>query len=97
MKKTIVTCLIFCALLCGCQGETGQANQPPANTETEQGTDTNGAQASTPTDEDDTRLAYYEQLVNELQQKVLDLKTEMYANRVEYEAQIEALREQIPS
>lgn len=96
MKKTIVLCLIFCALLCGCQKETGQANLP-LGTETEQGTWTNGEQTSTPTDEDNTRLAYYEQLVNELQQKVLDLKTEMYANRVEYEAQIDALREQIPS
>lgn len=96
MKKTIATCLILSALLCGCQRETGQANDPP-DTETEQGTGTNGEQTGTPTDEADTRLAYYEQLVNELQQKVLDLKTEIYANRVEYEAQLDALREQVSS
>lgn len=94
MKRTIALCLIFCALLCGCQREMGQANDP-ADTESEQGTQTSG-DSVTP-DGDATRLAYYEQLVGELQQKVLDLKTEIYANRVEYEARIEALREQIPS
>ncbi len=96
MKKTIAMCLIFCALLCGCQKETGQANDPP-DTETEQGTQTNGDSITQTPDGDSTRLAYYEQLVNELQQKVLDLKTEIYANRVEYEARIEALREQVSS
>ncbi len=96
MKKTIATCLMLSTLLCGCQRETGQANVPQ-DPQSTQGTEAHtNTQAPTPS-EDDTRLAYYEQLVNELQQKVLDLKTELYASRVEYEAQIDALREQVSS
>lgn len=91
MKRTITLCLIFCALLCGCQKETGNAdNQTDMTVKDEQNTQTN--QNSTGGgDGDQTRLAYYEQLVNELQQQVLNLKTEIYANRVEYESRIDEL------
>ena len=86
MKKRIWLCLLVGALLCSCQSEA-----PPIVEDME-----NRTESPSPTEEDDrdTRIAYYESLVNELQQSVLALKTEIYSNRVAYEAELEALREQ---
>ena len=101
MKKTVALCLILGTLLCGCQKETdgtaADTKDPPVKNEQNQtigSTDTSQSGSQ----EDQTRLAYYEQLVNELQQEVLNLKTEIYTNRVEYEAHIEELKaSQAPS
>ncbi len=94
MKKTVALCLILGTLLCGCQKETnGTADDPPDPPVKDEQNHTNGSNASqSGSQEDQTRLAYYEQLVNELQEEVLNLKTEIYTNRVEYEAHIEELK-----
>ena len=85
MKKQIALCMILCALLCGCQKA---EETKPTDTDvlgTEEGT------AGVMTPITDTRLLYYEQLVRDLQQELLDLKADAFADRVEYESRIEAL------
>ena len=77
MKHIICLCLILCTCLCGCQPSGGGADLGSTNSDASQG--------GTLSFEDSARLAYYEQLVNELQEEVLSLKTEIYVNRVEYE------------
>ena len=93
MKRTVAVCLIFCALLCGCQKDAGTAD--PGNDtpiKDEQQNATGGGTAGENTGGDTTRLAYYEQLVSDLQAEILNLKTVIYANRVEYESKLEALQ-----
>lgn len=94
MKKTIALCLIFCALLCGCQKQVngGGSSESDTSVKEEQTVDHTGdTSEGNHSDTEQTRLAYYEQLVNELQQEVLSLKTEIYSNRVEYESRIDEL------
>lgn len=93
MKRTVAVCLIFCALLCGCQKDAGTAdlgNDTPIKDEQQNAT--GGGTAGEDTGGDATRLAYYEQLVSDLQAEILNLKTVIYANRVEYESKLEALQ-----
>ena len=87
MKKRLLVCLLLCALLCSCRGggESPDAVKPP----TDQTSDQN---AST----DASRIEYYEQLVNDLQKEILALRTEIYVNRVEYEALMEDLLAEKP-
>jgi len=87
MKKRLLVCLLLCALLCSCRGggEAPDAVKPP----TDQTSDQN---AST----DASRIEYYEQLVNDLQKEILALRTEIYVNRVEYEALMEDLLAEKP-
>ncbi len=77
MKHIIALCLALCACLCGCRLSGGDA----VSDTTVPDAPSNGALSF----EDSARLAYYEQLVSELQEEVLSLKTEIYVNRVEYE------------
>ena len=93
MKKTLALCCIFCALLCGCTAKnagagdsTGDSQKPTLLLEDEQ----NAGQIAL--DAAQTRLEYYEGLVGDLQQEILDLKTTIYTNKVEYEAVLEALK-----
>ena len=81
MKKRSLICLCLCALLCSCQAQIPDKPQ----TETEQ------PQTQEPNTTDAERIAYYEQLVNELQKEILSLRTEIYVGRVEYEALLEDL------
>lgn len=93
MKRTVAVCLIFCALLCGCQKDAGAVDQGDGTTvKDEQHTSVNNGTAGDDTNADATRLSYYEQLVGELQAEILNLKTVIYANRVEYESRLEALQ-----
>ncbi len=93
MKKTVAICLILCALLCGCQKDAGAVEQGDGTTaKEEQNTSVNNGTAGDGTNADATRLSYYEQLVGELQAEILNLKTVIYANRVEYESRLEALQ-----
>ena len=82
MKKTVLILLALCLLLSGCATQSGEEGSTTAAITT----------TAKPTgDGDAVRLAYYEQLVQEMQQEVLALKAEIYVNRVEYEALIEQL------
>ena len=92
MKKTLALCCIFCALLSGCtarnagEGDsTGGAQKPTLLLENEK----NAGQIAL--DAAQTRLEYYEGLVGDLQQEILDLKTTIYTNQVEYESKLSAL------
>ena len=86
MKKSLLFCLALCALLTGCQSsDPSQKNEAP----TVQAQPLGGQDITL--EVDDTRLAYYEQLVSDLQKELLELKTEIYIDRVEYESRIDAL------
>ena len=89
MKKRAIVCLLLCALLCSCRA---------TEEVTPNGFDTSpNTQSPTDTDEDTLlRIAYYEQLVNDLQKEILALRTEIYVGRVEYEALLEDLLSQTP-
>ena len=92
MKKKIALGVLLCLLLCGCEKKNASTDIP----------DTDGTTGGTreeetvikpsgEVDESDARLAYYEQLVTELQQELLSMKTELYVSRVEYESRIAEL------
>lgn len=86
MKKTLLCALALCTLLTGCRIDTQTPPREEQTPETQPPKET-----EITTDADDTRLAYYEQLVSQLQQELLDLKTEIYIDRVEYESRIAEL------
>ena len=94
MKKRLVAILLMCAMLCSCQGADLSENQNDGTDgeQTAQTPSQNGTDTTT-----DTRLEYYEALVNDLQKEILALRTEIYVNRVEYEALIEDLIAAKPS
>ena len=92
MKRTVAICLIFCALLCGCQKTAGSLESDDTTVKEEQNTSVNDGASGGGSNADATRLAYYEELVGELQAEILNLKTVIYANRVEYESRLEALQ-----
>ncbi|MBQ7346592.1 MAG: leucine-rich repeat domain-containing protein [Clostridia bacterium] len=93
MKKSIVLCAILCALLCGCQ--TGGGSDQPETETQDQKTPTAPDVPDTASGEVQTRLAYYEQLVTDLQQELLGLKTEIFTGRVEYESRIAELEAEL--
>ncbi len=73
MKRIFWLCLALCLFLTGCASATGE--NPDGTTAT-----------PTPSDSpDDDRLAYYEQMVTDLQKEILDLKAALYVSRTEYE------------
>jgi len=89
MKKVLVLGVLVCLLLCGCIQREPEKETPEESTdelETEdcvEDSETLRAQ-----------LAYYEELVVDLQAELLNLKTELYASRVEYEERIAELEAQ---
>ena len=90
MKKTLALCCIFCALLCGCSAKNGEEpvgdfQTPAVLPENESGADRIALDAA------GARIEYYEGLVGELQQEILNLKTTIYTNQVEYESKLSAL------
>lgn len=87
MKKSLLFCLALCALLTGCRSN---VQTPPREEQTLE-TQASDPLPEPPSDSDDARVAYYEQLVSRLQQELLDLKTELYVDRVEYESRIAEL------
>ena len=90
MKKWIVLGMVLCILLCGCETASGNPNQP----EEDSGQIEEEEASQTPTENEtsDARIAYYEQLVIDLQEELLQVKSELYASRVEYEAILAELK-----
>lgn len=95
MKKRLIITLLFCACLTSCAPhhvEPSTDDLPHHDTTSDETTE---ATPSTDNNTDaDTRIAYYEHLVNELQQELLNIKTELYVSRVEYESRISELEEE---
>lgn len=90
MKKTVALGMLLCVLLCGCEKKNDVSDLPDTGEE-ESSTREEETATSPESDSADVRLAYYEQLVTELQQELLNMKTELYASRVEYESRIAEL------
>ena len=84
MKIRLLALLLLILLLGGC------AN---SNAPIEDNTIANDGQPADP-DDTDARIAYYEQLVSELRQEILSVRTELYVTRVEYEERIAELESQ---
>ena len=97
MKKMIALGLSACLLFNGCIRENTNSESGEVGDEQESAASTDKGQVNTQASitEDDTRLAYYQQLVASLQQEVLNLKTEIYTERVSYEARIAELEDQL--
>ncbi len=90
MKRKIALGLLLCVLLCGCEGTKDKSDL----TNTDKTEDTAGKQeeqVSSSLTDDAARVAYYEQLVTELQQELLSIKTALFTSRVEYESRIAEL------
>ncbi len=83
MKIKILLLLTATLILCSCV--------PVDQTKPETSTDAKEESTVQAPDEADTRIAYYEELVKTLQAELLELRTDMYVSRIEYEARIEAL------
>ena len=93
MKKTLAVCCIFCALLCGCSAKNAGGAEGTGELQTQAALLDAGSDSDRiALDAAQTRILYYEGLVESLQREILDLKTEIYTNRVEYESQISALK-----
>jgi len=85
MIRKVLLCMLSLLLLVGCAAGT--------TTPHDNGLPTAPPSATLPNVDDDTeaRIAYYEQLVSDLQREILEMKTELYVTRVEYEARIAEL------
>lgn len=93
MKKTLALCCLACTLLCGCSAKNGGGGDPTGDFQTSTLLSGDGSNADRiALDAAQTRIAYYEGLVGDLQQQILDLKTAIYTNKVEYESQLAALK-----
>ena len=89
MKKMLAIGLFLCTLLCGCtQSDLPGDDHDPTREEMATGDATKDAETLR------AQIVYYEQLVGDLQVELLNVKTELYANRVEYEARIAELEAQ---
>lgn len=88
MNKKIILNLLLCVCLTSCS----PVVSPQSGVDE---TISNNVDETTENSEADTKITYYEKLVNELQQELLEIKTALYANRVEYESKIEALEMQL--
>ncbi|MBQ8432035.1 MAG: leucine-rich repeat protein [Clostridia bacterium] len=86
MKKRIALVCLLCFLLCGCI-----ATSPQEGAEDTPTVSTSPA-AQITADAAKARLEYYEALVEQLQQELLTMKTQIYQTTVEYEALLEELR-----
>jgi hypothetical protein len=92
MKSKMILTLLLCALLSSCSQPSSPTNDPSNDTDIEETTTVPSLQDTT---DDKTKITYYEHLVNELQEELLNLKTEIYVSRIEYESMIAQLEEQI--
>ncbi len=88
MKKALIMLLAASLALPSCMP---QKKPPTSNSGTVEETTT---EAEMETDDSATKIAYYEQLVNELQEELLNIKTELYVSRVEYESRLEELKKE---
>lgn len=94
MKKTLLLIGLFiCLLVCGCscgQDETDSPVDAPNSTLPIIGQVPQETSSSA-----QTKLQYYEELVKQLQEEVLRLKTEHYIDQITYESKIEILEQSI--
>ena len=94
MKKTLLLMgLCICLLMCGCaQGTDGQGDlaEPPSTT-----SPSNTQTPQEPTDSAQTKLQYYEELVKQLQEELLQIKTERYIEQITYDSKIELLEQTV--
>ncbi len=89
MKKKLVLILLLTVLLSGCVPRTST----DTNTDSTGSSDSqNTESADSDTNNYESRIAYYEHLVNELQQELLNIRTELYVSRIEYESKLEELQ-----
>ncbi len=79
MKKRILLCLLLIFLFTSCAAEPPKTDPP----------ETDNSQS----DADAARIAYYEELIEELRHELLDVKTALYTSRVECEALQDQLEE----
>ena len=91
-KKPLCTCLALMMLSCyGCSINTGMgAGQTSDNAISQSGGMITQPSENNPNPEAD-KLAYYEQLVEELQADLLAMQSELFATKTEYEARIAEL------
>ena len=91
MKIKRCALLLLCTCLISCSGQ--NTNGTLHNGTVDETVDNTRAQEL----DVDTRISYYEQLVGELQQELLEVKTELYVNRIEYESRIAELEDKSES
>lgn len=92
MKKAVAWGMLLCLLLCGCEKKNDVSNIVGEDTTSQ--TEQNNEMPFNPDDtggQSDARLEYYEQLVIELREELLNMKTALYVSRVEYESRIAEL------
>ena len=94
MKKTLLLIgLCSCLLMCGCAKSSdgqGDLTKPPSTTLP---SDTQTQQETTDTAQ--TKLQYYEELVKQLQEELLQIKTERYIEQITYDSKIELLEQTV--
>lgn len=92
MKSKLILTLLLCAMLTSCTSPSTPMNDLSEDTGIEETTTAQSPQDIVSNDK--TKIAYYEHLVNELQEELLNIKTELYVSRIEYESRISELEEQ---
>jgi len=94
LKKTVVFALLLCALVGGC-GKKDTSQNPTDQDFTEEQTVSQTEGETAPSTEAPTdlqnKLSYYEKLVGELREELVDVKAELFASRLEYESRIAEL------
>lgn len=90
IKGVITVGIAGCLLLGGCSFSTTSKQSDGGSEKQEEGTSytQNGSNSWS----DSERAAYYENMLQELNDELLDLKTQLYSVRVEYESELERLR-----
>ena len=86
MKKTLALGLSLCLCLSGCSAPVEEESSSLVT----QSKPSGGGLAA---DVANQKAAYYQQLVTDLEAELLSLKTQLYEERVRYEAQIDALED----
>lgn len=108
MKKIVLTGVALTLLLTSCSADPLLGGSDPTSTTGQTQASTRAPQmqsTTTPsettgkspllTDDMQTRLEYYEELVNGLQKELLSVRSEWYMDRVAYESEIESLKAQL--
>lgn len=91
--KGICLCLALCVLLLG--GCAASRSEPIAGGTTNEFTNTSPELPSSgQDDENSARLAYYEQVINDLRAEILAMKADLFSAKTEYEERLEELEAQ---
>ncbi len=89
MKKSLILGVSLCLLLSGCSPAEGAGKGDTTAPLTQNKPSFENLSA----DVAEQKAAYYQQLVTELEAEVLSLKTQLYSERTQFEAQIDALEQ----